>query len=69
MKEKKLKRYKIAQQDYEASMLPQTRKAVFFDVCKLQWRKLLILGGILVPFALPLIVVNLLRDGYAIGLF
>lgn len=69
MKEKKLKRYKIAKQDYEASMLPQTRKAVFFDVCKLQWRKLLILGGILVLFALPLIVVNLLRDGYAIGLF
>lgn len=69
MKEKKLRRYKIAKQDYEASMLPQTRKAVFFDVCKLQWRKLLILGGILVLFSLPMIILNLLRDGYAIGLF
>lgn len=69
MKEKKIKRYKIAKQDYEASMLPQTRKAVFFDVFKLQWRKLLILGGILVLFSLPMIVLNLLRDGYAIGLY
>lgn len=69
MKEKKLRRYKIAAQDYEASMLPQTRRAVFMDVLKLQWRKLLILGGIVVLFALPLIVLNLLRDGYAIGLF
>lgn len=69
MKEKKLKRYKIAQQDYEISMLPQTRRAVFLDVFKLQWRKLIILGGILVLFSLPLIVLNLLRDGYAIGLF
>lgn len=69
MKEKKIKRYKIAKQDYDASMLPQTRKAVFFDVFKLQWRKLLILGGILVLFSLPMIVLNLLRDGYAIGLY
>lgn len=69
MKEKKLRRYKIATQDYEVSMLPQTRKAVFFDVFKLQWRKLLILGGILVLFSLPMIILNLLRDGYAIGLF
>ncbi len=69
MKEKKIRRYKIAKQDYEASMLPQTRKAVFFDVFKLQWRKLLILGGILVLFSLPMVILNLLRDGYAIGLF
>ncbi len=69
MKAKKLKRYKIAARDYEASMLPQTRRAVFFDVFKLQWRRLLILGGILVLFALPLVVLNLLRDGYAIGIF
>lgn len=69
MKAKKLRRYKIATEDYEMSMLPQTRKAVFFDVFKLQWRKLVILGGILVLFSMPLIVLNLLRDGYAIGLF
>ncbi len=69
MKKKGLRRYKIATKDYEASMLPQTRRAVFFDVFKLQWRKLLILGGILVLFSLPMIVLNLLRDGYAIGLF
>ena len=69
MKEKKLKRYKIANQDYEASMLPQTRRALFADILKLQWRKFVLLGGILVLFSLPIIVLNLLRDGYAIGLY
>lgn len=69
MKKKELKRYKIAKQDYTEAMLPQTRRAVFFDVFKLQWRKLLILGGVLVLFSLPMIVLNLLRDGYAIGLY
>ena len=34
MKKKELKRYKIAKQDYTEAMLPQTRRAVFFDVFK-----------------------------------
>ena len=56
MNKKGLRRYKIAKQDYTEAMLPQTRKAVFFDVFKLQWRKLLTLGGILVLFAVPMIL-------------
>ena len=68
MKIKGLRRYKIADQDYEMSMLPQTRRAVFFDVLKLQWRKLLILGLILVAFSLPMIFLNLARDAYAYGM-
>lgn len=68
MKQKGIRRYKIAQQDYEMSMLPQTHRAVFFDVLKLQWRKLLILGLILAAFSLPMILLNLARDGYAYGL-
>ena len=49
-------------------MLPQTRRAVFFDVLKLQWRKLLLLGIILVAFSLPMVALNLVRDGYAYGM-
>ena len=69
MKAKRIKRYKIAEQDFDASMLPQTRKAIFFDVLKLQWRKLLILGAIAVLLAIPVVILKLLRDGYAIGLY
>ncbi len=69
MKLKGLKNYKIADQDYEVSMLPQTRRAVFFDVLKLQWRKLILLGGILVLFALPMIVLNLVRDYSMLALY
>lgn len=50
------------------SMLPQSRRAVFFDVVKLQWRKLLLLGLILVAFSLPMIFMNLARDAYAYGM-
>ncbi len=64
-----MRKYKIAEQSYTQSMLPQTRKAVFFDVVKLQWRSLLILGMILLAFALPEILLNLARDSYAIALY
>lgn len=47
---------KAAAQDFTAAMLPQSRKAIFFDVLKLQWRKLLLLGVILLLFALPLLL-------------
>ena len=45
-----------AHTDYTPQMLPQNRKAIFFDVLQLQWRKLLLLGGILVLFSLPLLL-------------
>ena len=55
---------KRASKDFERAMLPQTRKAVFFDVVKLQWRKLLLLALILLIFALPLFLIALYEDSY-----
>lgn len=45
-------------------MLPHNRREVFFDVLKLQWRKLLLLGVILLAFSLPLILSALAGDVY-----
>lgn len=56
---------KAASKDYTIAMLPQSRKEIFFDVLKLQWRKLLLLGVITVMFSLPLIVSALVGDVYA----
>lgn len=47
---------KAAAQDFTEAMLPQSRKAVFFDVLHLQWRKLLLLGLLLLAFSLPLLL-------------
>lgn len=45
-------------------MLPRNRKEVFFDVLRLQWRSLLLLGLILLLFALPLLLSSVVRDVY-----
>lgn len=55
---------KKASKDYERSMLPQTRRAVFFDVVKLQWRKLLLLAVVLLISALPLLLIAIYEDTY-----
>lgn len=60
----RLKRIKKAAKDYERSMLPQSRRDVFFDVVKLQWRKLLLLALILLVSALPLLLIALYEDSY-----
>lgn len=58
------KRIKKASRDYEKSMLPQTRREVFFDVVKLQWSKLLRLSLILLVAALPLLLIAVYEDTY-----
>ena len=50
------KRKQCALEDYTENMLPQTRKAVFFDVLKLHWKRLLLLGLLMLVFCLPLIL-------------
>ena len=50
---------KKAAKDYQKSMLPQSRKDVFWDVVKLQWSSLLATGGWLVLFTLPLLVLTI----------
>lgn len=62
------RKYKAASRDYTKAMLPQSRKEIFFDVLQLQWRKLLLLGVILMLFSLPLLVSALVGDVYAGGI-
>ena len=64
-----MRKYKIAEQNYTQGMLPQNRKAVFWDVVHLQWAKLLLLGAILLAFFLPTLMVNLAYDLYAVGVY
>ena len=59
---------KKASKDYEKSMLPQTRRAVFFDVLQLQWRKLLGIAVILLVSALPLLLIAIYEDSYILTL-
>lgn len=60
----RLRKTKKASKDFERSMLPQTRRAVFWDVVKLQWRKLLGVALILIISALPLLLIAVYEDTY-----
>ena len=55
----KLFKVKPAKTDYLDSMLPRNRKEVFFDVFKLHWRSLVLLGIIILLFCLPFIFVEI----------
>ena len=65
----RLRKIKKASKDFEKSMLPQTRRAVFWDVVKLQWRKLLGLSLILFISALPLLLIAIYEDSYFLTLY
>ena len=54
----KLFRVKPAKSDYLDSMLPTNRKEVFFDVCKLHWKSLALLGIILLLFCVPFLFIE-----------
>jgi len=58
---------KKAAKDYVASMLPQTRRAIYFDVLKQQWSKLLRLMLILLIAALPLLLICIYEDTYLLA--
>lgn len=60
----RFRKTKIASKDFERSMLPQTRRAVFWDVVKLQWRKLLGVALILIISTLPLLLIAVYEDTY-----
>lgn len=60
----RFRKIKKAAADFERSMLPQTRQAVFGDVVKLQWRKLLGIVLILIVSALPLFLIAVYEDSY-----
>lgn len=63
------KRSQYANKDYTKAMLPQTRRAVFFDVMHLQWKSLLLLGVILLLFFLPLLLSILVKDIYITNVY
>ncbi len=56
------KRKKYASKDYTADMLPSTRKALFFDGLKLNWKNFLGYGLIFLLFCLPTHIVSLLQS-------
>lgn len=65
----RFRKLKKASKDFERSMLPQTRRAVFWDVVKLQWRKLLGLVLILLISALPLLLIAVYEDTYFLTVY
>ena len=63
-------RPKVASKDFDENCLPQNRKEIFFDVLKLQWPKLLMLGLLSMLVSLPLLATAIMRssvqtNGYA----
>lgn len=55
-------RKKYAQKDYTEEMLPATRKALFTDTIKLNWKRFLGYGGIFLLFCIPTHIVSLLQS-------
>lgn len=53
---------RAATEDYDISSLPKTRREVFRDVCGLHWGRLLLLGLLLLLFALPVFLCGLYQD-------
>lgn len=53
-----------AKVDYSLSKLPQNRIDVFFDVIKLQWKKLFICFLLIFLFSLPLHIAAIIQDIY-----
>lgn len=61
----KLFRYKPNAREYTPDMLPHTRKEVFFDVLKLQWKSLFALGGLILLASLPIIACYVFEQVYS----
>lgn len=59
---------KMAPKDFQKAMLPQNRKQVFWDVVKLHWGKLFLLGLLAFAFSLPLHITALTQDFFALKL-
>lgn len=64
-----MRKLKSTPKDYSPDMLPQNRWQVFWDVCKLQWRKLLIMGVLLLLSYIPALLIDLGKSFYAAGFF
>ena len=56
---------KKADIDFEEDKLPSNRKEVFFDVCKIRFGTLMLIGLVLLTFAVPLVVAGFIKDAYS----
>lgn len=64
-----MKRTKAKAQDYLPSMLPGSRKEIFFDVLKLHFGKFLLMGLAILILALPLHLTAIAEDLYVSGIY
>lgn len=55
------KRKRVAARAFTADMLPQNRLQVFFDVIKIRWNLLLLIGLVALLFVFPLLAVRFFR--------
>lgn len=53
---------RVSEYEYSKQMLPQNRKEVFWDVVKIRWKKLVLLGLVMLVFTLPLYYLLWLGD-------
>ena len=60
-KKVKIGRQKYSSNEFDEVSLPHNRFFQFFDVIKIEWRTLLLIGLILLIFSLPLIIANFLQ--------
>ena len=63
------KKRTVYPKDYSRDMLPHSRKEIFFDVVKLQWRTLIGCGMVLLLFYLPLLLSCVVKDLYQMQFF
>lgn len=63
------KKRTVYPKDYSRDMLPHSRKEIFFDVVKLQWRTLIGCGMVLLLFYLPLLLSRVVKDLYQMQFF
>ena len=61
MKNKKVK-IKLSGKDYEASLLPSTRKAQFKDILTHEFKTLLLVGAWLLLFFLPILSIEIFSN-------
>ena len=59
---------KRANKDFSAEGLPHNRKEVFFDLLKIRYPMILLLGLVLLVFATPLIISSFIGDSMAAGI-
>ena len=57
-----MQKIRYATKDFEINDLPTTRRQQFFDILKIRWRTLLLIGFFLLLFSLPLLITIIFKD-------